>query len=54
MFLREGTLQEVILKDLTNDNKPEIIIVTASVGTGGYKDLHIFSFNGKKVNTLPL
>lgn len=40
---RDGVLEKVVLADLDDDQQPEIIVISRSVGTGGYLSAHAFA-----------
>ncbi len=41
---RDGVLEKAILADLDDDQQPEIIVISRSVGTGGYISVYAFTF----------
>lgn len=41
---RDGVLERVTLADVDGDQKPEIIVIVRSVGTGGYLSAQTFVF----------
>jgi hypothetical protein len=46
---RDGTIEKVLLKDITGDGKKEIIVVTRSVGTGDYLSADAFAIGVKSL-----
>lgn len=41
---RDGTLERVTTADITGDHYPEIIVLTRSAGSGGYRAAYAFAF----------
>jgi hypothetical protein len=44
---RDGSIENVSLKDITDDHQPEIIVIARSVGTGNYLAAYAFTFEKK-------
>jgi len=42
---RDGSLEKIILEDLNDKLKPEIIVVSRSVGTGNFLSAYVFEFS---------
>jgi len=40
---RDGVVEKVVLEDINGDERPEIIVIVRSVGTGSYLSAHAFS-----------
>jgi hypothetical protein len=49
---REGTIHKVVLADIDDNHKPDIIVIVISVGTGSYISAHAFSFDNTKLTFL--
>lgn len=49
---RDGTIEKVILVDINDDQKQEIIVIARSVGTGGYLSAYAFAFDNKQLRYL--
>lgn len=49
---REGTIQKVIIADIDDTHKPDIIVIVRSVGTGSYISAHAFAFDKQKLTSL--
>jgi hypothetical protein len=43
--VRDGTIQKVVLADVQGDDRPEIIVIVRSVGTGSYLSVHAYSYD---------
>ena len=41
---RDGTIERVLLADLDRDDRPEVVVVIRSAGTGGYLSADAFTF----------
>jgi hypothetical protein len=39
---RDGTIEKVVLENISGDEQPEIIVILRSVGTGNYLSAHAF------------
>ena len=46
---RDGTIEKVVLADIDNDKRPEIIVTVRSAGSGGYLSSHAFAFDNKRL-----
>jgi hypothetical protein len=46
---RDGVLEKAILADLDDDQQPEIIVISRSVGTGGYISAYRFAYTKDKL-----
>jgi len=46
---REGTIDKVVLADIDDNHKPDIIVIVRSVGTGSYISAHAFAFDNTKL-----
>ncbi len=46
---REGTIDKVVLADIDDNHKPEIIVIVRSVGTGSYISAYAFAFDNTKL-----
>ena len=49
---REGTIQKVVVADIDDNQKPDIIVIVTSVGTGSYISAHAFAFDNTKLTFL--
>ncbi len=49
IHLRDGVLEKIILADINGDQKPEIIVIARSVGTGNYLSAQAFEFTKDKL-----
>ena len=43
---RDGVLERTVLADLDDDQRPEIVVIVRSAGTGGYLSAHAFASSG--------
>ena len=41
---RDGVLENVVVADVVGDARPEIIVISRSVGTGSYQSAYVFEF----------
>lgn len=46
---RDGTVENVMLADIDGDQRPEIIVVVRSTGTGGYLSAQAFAFDKQRL-----
>jgi hypothetical protein len=46
---RDGTIDKVVLADIDDNQKPDIIVIVRSVGTGSYLSARAFSFDKVKL-----
>ncbi|PKI15831.1 PliI family lysozyme inhibitor of I-type lysozyme [Colwellia sp. 12G3] len=50
---RDGFIEKAILSDIDSDNKPEVIVIIRSAGTGGYLSAYAFEIsNDQKMNLI--
>ena len=49
---RDGYIEKVVLTDINGDEKPEIIVIVRSAGTGGYLSAHAFTVGKNEELTL--
>jgi hypothetical protein len=49
---RDGVLEKVLLADVDGEQKPEIIVIARSVGTGGYLSAYAFAFENHGLSFL--
>lgn len=49
VFSRDGSIIDVSLYDVNDDGVEELVVVTESVGTGGYKNFMAFSRDAETV-----
>jgi hypothetical protein len=49
---RDGTIDKVVLADIDDNHKPDIIVIVISVGTGSYISAHAFAFDNTKLTFL--
>ena len=47
---RDGSIEHVSLKDITDDHHPEIIVIARSVGTGNYLSAYAFTFEKNELS----
>ncbi|MBR9858745.1 MAG: hypothetical protein GYB38_13660 [Gammaproteobacteria bacterium] len=41
---RDGVLENVVVADVVGDARPEIIVISRSIGTGSYQSAYVFEF----------
>lgn len=46
---RDGTVEKVVVAEVTGDSQPEIIVIVRSAGSGGYLSAHAFSFGKQRL-----
>jgi hypothetical protein len=46
---RDGTIEKVVVADITGDQRPEIVVIVRSAGTGGYLSAHAFAFDKQRL-----
>jgi hypothetical protein len=46
---RDGTVEKVMLADIDGDQRPEIIVLVRSAGTGGYLSAQAFAFDKQRL-----
>jgi hypothetical protein len=46
---RDGTVEKVLLADIDGDQRPEIIVLVRSAGTGGYLSAQAFAFDKQRL-----
>jgi hypothetical protein len=49
---RDGTIDKIVLADIDDNQKPDIIVIVISVGTGSYISAHAFAFDNTKLTFL--
>jgi hypothetical protein len=49
---RDGTIHKVVIADIDDNHKPDIIVIVISVGTGSYISAHAFAFDKQKLTFL--
>ena len=52
VYPRDGFVEQVVLKDISGDPKPEIIVVVRSAGTGGFLSAHAFSYTDRNLSRI--
>ena len=52
ILARDGTLEKILVPELDQDGRPEIVIIIRSVGSGGYLSADAFSFDGSELRLL--
>jgi len=46
---RDGTIEEVVLADVVGNQRPEIVVIVRSAGTGGYLSAHAFAIDNQRL-----
>ncbi len=46
---RDGTVERVMVADVSGDSQPEVVVVVRSAGTGGYLSAQAFSIAGQQL-----
>jgi hypothetical protein len=46
---RDGTVEKVVLADIDGDQRPEIVVIVRSAGTGGYVSADAFVFEQERL-----
>lgn len=46
---RDGTIEKVVFADVVGDQRPEIVVIVRSAGTGGYLSAHAFAFDKQRL-----
>jgi hypothetical protein len=47
IWSRKGIIEAVRFDDIDGDDKPEIVVITRSVGSGGYLSVDAFRYRGR-------
>jgi len=46
---RDGTVEKVVLADIVGDQRPELVVIVRSAGTGGFLSAHAFALDRKRL-----
>ena len=46
---RDGTIEKVVVADIAGDQRPEIVVIVRSAGTGGYLSAHAFTVDKQRL-----
>ena len=46
---RDGTIEKVVVADIAGDQRPEIVVIVRSAGTGGYLSAHAFAIDKQRL-----
>jgi hypothetical protein len=46
---RDGTIEKVVVANIAGDQRPEIVVIVRSAGTGGYLSAHAFTVNKQRL-----
>ena len=49
---RDGTIEKVALADVAGDQRPEIVVIARSAGTGGFLSAHAFAIDEQRLTFL--
>jgi hypothetical protein len=47
---RDGSIERVVVADVTGDSQPEVVVIVRSVGTGGYLSAQAFTIAAQQLS----